>query len=82
MRAGLVRLTNEWSSFNKLTIDTELVQHASELAVRFGLRAYDSLQLASVHLVHRQLGSNLVFCCFYKQLNAAAEALEIQVRNT
>ena len=82
VRAGLVRLTNEWSSFNKLTIDTELVQNASELAVRFGLRAYDSVQLASVHLLHRQLGSNLMFCCFDKQLNAAAEALGLQVSNT
>lgn len=77
VRAGLVRLTNEWSSFNKLTIGTELVQDASELAVRFGLRAYDSVQLASVQGIHRQLGSNLVFCCFDKQLNAAATALGI-----
>ena len=78
-RAGLMRLTSEWSSFNKLTIDTGLVQDASELALRFGLRAYDSVQLASVHLVHRQLGSILTFCCFDKQLNAAAQALGIRV---
>lgn len=77
--SGLKRLTSEWGGFTKVQIDADLVQEAGELAMRFGLRAYDSIQLASVQRVHRQLGSNLVFCCFDKQLNAAAKALNIQV---
>jgi predicted nucleic acid-binding protein len=52
---------------------------AGELALRFGLRAYDSVQLASAQRVHRHLGSNLTFCCFDKQLNAAATILSIKV---
>lgn len=77
--AGLERLNNEWSSFGKIDVDAALVTDAGELAVRFGLRAYDSVQLASAQRVHRQLGNNLVFCCFDKQLNTAAAALGIPV---
>ncbi len=77
--SGLQRLTSEWGSFTKVPIDSDLVQKAGELALSFGLRAYDSVQLASVQRVHRQLGSNLVFCCFDRQLNAAATALSIPV---
>lgn len=77
--AGLERLNKEWGSFGQITVDPPLVIEAGKLALRFGLRAYDSVQLASAQLVHRQLGSNLAFCCFDRQLNAAAEALSIQV---
>lgn len=77
--AGLARLDKEWGSFGQIGVDAGLVAEAGELALRFGLRAYDSVQLASVQRVHRQLGSNLIFYCFDRQLNAAAEALNIQV---
>ena len=80
--AGLQRFKNEWGGFTSVQIDLDLVQQAGELALRFGLRAYDSIQLASVQRVHRQLGSNLGFCCFDKQLNEAAQALGLQVMNT
>lgn len=76
--AGLERLNKEWGSFGQTAVDAALVTEAGELALRFGLRAYDSVQLASVQRVHKQLGSNLVFCCFDRQLNAAAEALKIK----
>ena len=79
VKAGLERLNKEWSSFGKIAVDAALVTEAGELALRFGLRAYDSVQLASVQRMHRQLGSNLVFCCFDKQLNTAAGALGIAV---
>jgi hypothetical protein len=55
---------------------------AGELALRFGLRACDSVQLASVQRTHQQLGSKLNFCCFDKQLNTAAQALGITLLST
>lgn len=75
--AGLGRLDKEWGSFGQVGVDPLLVKDAGALALRFGLRAYDSVQLASAQRVHKQLGRNLVFCCFDKQLNAAATDLRI-----
>ena len=77
--AGLERLKKEWGSFGQIAVDAALMIEAGELALRFGLRAYDSVQLASALRVHRQLGRNLVFCCFDKQLNSAAAALAINI---
>ena len=79
---ALEQLRAEWPRYSKLAVDEELMIDAGELSLRFGLRAYDSVQLASVQHVHRQLASNLGFCCFDKQLNAAARALGIQVMHT
>ena len=76
---GIARLKKEWGSFGKIAVDPTLVADAGDLAQRFGLRAYDSIQLASAQRTHRQLGRNLLFCCFDKQLNAAATALGIGV---
>ena len=76
---GLERLQKEWGSFGQIAVDAALVTEAGELALRFGLRALGSVQLASIQRVHRQLGDNLTFCCFDKQLNAAARTLSINV---
>ena len=76
-KAGLARLDKEWDSFTRLGIDAALVASAGKLAVRYGLRAYDSVQLASAQLAYQQLKANMVFCCFDKPLNAAAASLEI-----
>ena len=77
--AGLNRLKKEWANFGQVAVDGALMVEAGELALRFGLRAYDSVQLASAKRMYKQLGSHLVFCCFDKQLNAASAALGIQV---
>ena len=77
--AGLERLNKEWDGFVQIAVDPPLVKQAGELALSFGLRAYDSLQLASARRAHRQLGANLLFCCFDKPLNEAAVALGIAV---
>lgn len=76
---GLERLSDEWGGYGKISVDTQLMLEAGELALRFGLRAYDSIQLASVQRTHQQLGKNLTFCCFDKQLNTAATSLEINL---
>ena len=73
--AGLARLRQEWNSFGQIAVDSTLMIHAGDLALRFGLRAYDSVQLASAQRAHQQLSSKLTFCCFDKQLNTAAQAL-------
>ena len=76
---ALERLSTEWPRYSRLAVDEDLMVGAGELALRFGLRAYDSVQLASAQRIHRLLGNNLIFCCFDKQLNAAAAALAINI---
>lgn len=39
-----------------LGVDVALLSLASELALRFGLRAFDSVQLASARQAHAQIG--------------------------
>lgn len=76
---GLERLHKEWGNYALIGVDSPLMIDAGQLALRFGLRAYDSIQLASAQRAHQQLGSNLLFCCFDKQLNAAAKSLDMVV---
>jgi len=78
---ALQELRDEWDRFSKFAVDQALIITAGELALTFGLRAYDSLQLASAQRAHSQVGSNLAFTCFDKQLNAAATALGIHTLN-
>lgn len=76
---ALQELREQWPRYYRLGIDGNLVATAGELALRFGLRAYDSVQLASAQRAHEQLGTNLTFCCLSQQLNAAASTLAITV---
>lgn len=78
---ALQELRDEWDRYSKLAVDQTLISTAGELALTFGLRAYDSLQLASAQRAHSQAGNTLAFVCFDKQLNAAATALGINTLN-
>ncbi len=76
---ALEQLHAEWPRYSRLGIDEDLMIEAGKLALRFGLRAYDSVQLASAQRAHKQLGSNMTFCCFDRQLDSAAAALAINI---
>ncbi len=77
--AGLRRLREEWDNFTRIGVDAQLITDAGEFALRFGLRAYDSVQLASAQRAQRQLSSGMMFCCFDRQLNSAATSLAMPV---
>lgn len=74
---ALQELRQEWGGYSQLAVDHVLITSAGDLAQTFGLRACESLQLASVLRVHSLAGAAMAFCCFDKQLNAAAVALGI-----
>lgn len=76
---ALLELHQEWGGYSQLAVDSALIISAGDLAQSFGLRAYDSLQLASALRVHSQVGAAMAFCCFDKQLNTAAGALGIKL---
>ncbi len=77
---ALQQLEQAWPRYHQIDVKTGQVAEAGRLALRFGLRAYDSLQLASAWHAHQQLGHNMVFLSFDKQLNAAAASLGLAVQ--
>ena len=79
---ALAELKDEWNRYQKLGIDQELIARAGNFAMQFGLRAYDSVQLATARFAHLQLGSSMAMCCFDNQLNVAAGKLGIPVLPT
>lgn len=79
--SAMHRLKTEWGGYTQLAIDNALIATAGELALAFGLRAYDSLQLASAARVHHYSSEAMSLCCFDRQLNAAAVALGIHTLN-
>jgi uncharacterized protein len=78
-RSALKRLRGEWPMFTRMAIDMGLLEEAAEFALRFGLRAYDSVQLACANRAFQQIGGSLAFCCFDKQLNKAAGELGLSL---
>lgn len=73
------RLRNEWSQFQRIALDARLCEIAGDMAAAFGLRAYDSVQLAAASQVHKATAGQMQLCCFDKQMNAAAKVLGIPV---
>lgn len=79
MGQTLARLQTEWDGYTRLAVDSPLIRSAGELALAFGLRAYDSVQLASARRARDIAGDSLHFCCFDKQLNDAARVLGLRI---
>lgn len=79
VRSALAALRKGWPSYQRLGTDAALFAEAGELALRHDLRAYDSVQLASARRAFGTTGAALVFCCFDRQLNAAATAIGLPV---
>ncbi|MBC7954755.1 MAG: type II toxin-antitoxin system VapC family toxin [Cytophagales bacterium] len=72
------RLIADWPHYLVLEITQELVELAGDYAEAFALRAYDSVQLASAHLVHQAMPGEVVFACYDSRLVKAARALGLQ----
>ena len=67
-----------WAGFFKMPVDALLVKEAAELAERFGLRAYDSIHLATAERLHHETRAPIRFACFDSALNAAASRLGLK----
>lgn len=77
--AALTRLRAEWVQFSKIAVGPALIEKAGDFAAGFGLRAYDSVQLAAAHQLHQVLDGDMQWCCYDKQLNAAAQLLGMKI---
>ena len=71
------RVVADWPHYLTLDLTQELVELAGEYADAFALRAYDSVQLAAVQTVHRELPGEVRFACFDGRLVKAARVLGI-----
>ena len=69
--------TLTWPQLLVVEITQELMVLAGDYAEAFALRAYDSVQLAAVQLIHRELPGEVRFACFDGRLTKAAAALGI-----
>lgn len=76
---ALAKLRTEWQAYQGLSLDESLFELAGNHTEAFGLRAYDSVQLASAQRFNIALRGQMTFCCFDKQLNNAAKVLGMKV---
>ncbi len=59
-------------------VSQPLVEAPGRFADAFGLRGYDSVQLAATHLLQSAIDQPLTFACFDHRLSQAAQLLQLQ----
>jgi predicted nucleic acid-binding protein len=78
----LADLNSEWDHFSLIDTDFPLVRRAGELAERFALRGYDSVQLAAAELSLSAAGTQILFAAFDASLNDGAKTLGMATLST
>lgn len=74
------RLQDDWPEYLKLEVTQELVELAGDYADTFALRAYDSVQLAALRTLQREVAAEsggVAFACFDGRLAKAARVLGV-----
>jgi uncharacterized protein len=61
-----------WNEIDIHAVTTDVIQEASQLVIDHGLRAYDSLHLATAVALAR--AENVIFVCWDRALRDAAES--------
>jgi uncharacterized protein len=74
-----LRFVADWPHYLTLEVTRALVELAGDYADTFALRAYDSVQLAALQLVHREMPGEVTFACFDARLAKAARVLGVSV---
>jgi uncharacterized protein len=64
-----------WSEIDIHAVTTDVIQEASQVVINHGLRAYDSLHLATALALAR--AENVIFVCWDRALRDAAESCGI-----
>lgn len=65
----------DWKNYLQIENTPTLLQHAADLAEAFGLRAYDSIHLATADTLRKESNQPVTFACFDRHLNKAAHVL-------
>jgi predicted nucleic acid-binding protein len=64
---------DDWQSFTRLRVTAGIIEKASDIAWKYGLRGYDSLHLAGALLWQENLGMQLTFAAFNHDLWLASQ---------
>jgi len=69
---------SHWPAYTRVPVTSGIIERASGLALKHGLRAYDAIQLACALTWQEVVGENTIFACFDQRLRQAArqEGLE------
>ena len=73
------QLIQSWESFTIVEVTQPLVETAGRFADAFALRGYDSVQLAAAHELHANAKETVLFACYDRRLNQAAQLLQLEV---
>ena len=73
------RLIDRWDHFTIVEVSQPLVETAGRFADVFGLRGYDSVQLAASHELHINGDHPVLFASYDRRLNQAAQLLQLEV---
>jgi uncharacterized protein len=68
-----------WPSFTVVEISQQLVEAAGRFADGLALRGDDSVQLAAAHELHISTEQTILFACYDRRLNQAAQLLRLEV---
>jgi predicted nucleic acid-binding protein len=70
---------SHWPTYTRLPVSTGIIERGAYLTWRYGLRAYDAVHLASALSWKEMIGQDVVFACFDKNLNKAAQQEGLQI---
>ena len=73
------QLTQSWRTFTIVEVSQPLVETAGRFADIFALRGYDSVQLAAAHELQVSTEQKVLFACYDRRLNQAAQLLQLEV---
>ena len=66
-------LIQSWKTFTLVEVTQPVVETAGRFADVFALRGYDSVQLAAAHELHVNAEQTVLFACYDRRLNQAAQ---------
>jgi predicted nucleic acid-binding protein len=66
-------LRTDWQSFIRIQVNEELNEHIDKAIEAHPLRGFDAIHLASAMIMHENFQDRLLFACFDRRLNQAAQ---------
>jgi len=70
---------SHWPAYTRLPVSTGIIERAASMAWRHGLRAYDSVHLASALTWKDMVGDEVTFACYDQNLLKAAQQEGLQI---
>jgi predicted nucleic acid-binding protein len=69
----------DWSSFIIVGVDNSLNETLHKIIVRYGLRGFDAIHLASALTIGSVVADDYVFACYDERLNDAARGEGLKI---